>query len=565
MSRQIRLLSGSILFAYVLVHFTNHALGIVSLDAMESMLSVVYQVVSWRPVTCLLYGALVVHLALALYALWQRRSLALQPTEAMQYVLGFAVPLLVAQHVTDTRIDADYFGGDFGHYENLLSVFWYTDPLQGVLQIVLLLAVWIHSCIGYRFWLRWRPWYAEVQSYLFAFAIAVPLLAIAGDIAGGRQVGMLDAQQPGRIARTVAAEPAPENRAQLNAIAWTIRLVFLGSLGLVLAARLVRHHWWRRRGTALILYPDGRSIEVASGFTVLEASRMLGIPHASICGGKGRCSTCRIRVRVAQDTLPEPSWTELNVLRRIGSPPNVRLACQLRPRGPVEVTPLFLDSTHARESLLYPERVHGGESRIAVLFADLRDFTSLSESKLPYDTLFVLNRYFRAVGEAVETAGGHVDKFMGDGVMALFGLDTDPKTACRQALNAARLMSIHLVRLNDSLGSDLDSPLRMAIGIHFGPAIVGDMGYGKTRSLTAVGDTINVASGLERGSKLLGCELVVSEDFAAAAEVDLSEGTRQSVPVRGRSTPLPVLAFKSARDLPATVGVVSEKATGAGV
>src|SRR6185295_3830210 len=111
--------------------------------------------------------------------------------------------------------------------------------------------------------------------------------AIAGDVAGGRQVGMLDVQNPGRIARTVAAEPAPENRPQLAAITRAIQLGFLGSLHLVLSARLARHYWWRRRGTALILYPDGRSIEVARGFTVLEASRMLGIAHASICGGKG--------------------------------------------------------------------------------------------------------------------------------------------------------------------------------------------------------------------------------------------------------------------------------------
>src|ERR1700761_4017132 len=184
MVRRLRLISGLILFAYVVTHFINHGLGIVSIAAMEAMLSVVYPIWSYPPITFVLYGALVIHMTLALYALWQRRSLKLSLHETVQYSLGFSVPLLLAEHVTSTRIDAAFYGGDFGYYKYLLSALWYGDPEKGVLQMVLLLATWAHACIGLRFWLRVQPWYDAVQSLLFAAALLLPVVAILGYVAG---------------------------------------------------------------------------------------------------------------------------------------------------------------------------------------------------------------------------------------------------------------------------------------------------------------------------------------------------------------------------------------------
>ena len=338
---------------------------------------------------------------------------------------------------------------------------------------------------------------------------------------------MVLAQDPDYLRRTLAAQPPPEARPALLTIAWSIRFLFLGAIALVLVARMVRHEWWRRRGVARISYPDGRSIEVVRGFTVLEASRLLGVPHVAICGGKGRCSTCRVRVHAAPGALPDPSSAELDILYQIGNPANVRLACQLRPHGPVEVMPLLPALGSARDALRRSIYAHGGERWIAVLFADLRDFTRITETKLPYDVVFLLNRYCQAMGESIETAGGHVrNKFIGDGVLALFGLETDPPSACQQALTAARLMSVRLAELNRLLAPDLDAPLRMGLGIHFGPAIVGEVGSGAMRPLTAVGDTVNIASRLESLCKLYDCELVVSEVLLACAGVGL-EGADQ--------------------------------------
>jgi adenylate cyclase len=184
------------------------------------------------------------------------------------------------------------------------------------------------------------------------------------------------------------------------------------------------------------------------------------------------------------------------------------------------------------------------------MFADLRSFTQLSEQKLPYDLVFLLNRYFAEMGHAVEAAGGRIDKFIGDGVMALFGLDTGVEAGCREALAAARDMAERMEILNRALVHDISEPLRIGIGIHTGPAIVGEMGYGTAISITAVGDSVNTASRIESLTKTYACQLVVSEAVVLRAGIDLPDAPRHEIEIRGRVERLVVRTFTSARDLP---------------
>jgi adenylate cyclase len=278
---------------------------------------------------------------------------------------------------------------------------------------------------------------------------------------------------------------------------------------------------------------------------VLEASRFAGIPHASVCGGRGRCSTCRVRVSADPAALPPPSAQESRVLQRVGAAPNVRLACQLRPTGDVSVVPLLAPAVD-------PGAVHvrggdGQEREVAVLFVDIRGFTRLAERKLPYDVVFFLNRYFEAVGGAIAEAGGIANQYTGDGVMALFGVGTGPGEACRQALRACGAMLARVEEFSRALGTDLEAPLRLGIGIHTGPAVVGEMGYGQTRYLAAVGDTVNVASRLEGLTKEYQCELVVSEQVMARAGLAATEWPRYDLTVRNREAPLTIVIVKDAR------------------
>jgi adenylate cyclase len=154
----------------------------------------------------------------------------------------------------------------------------------------------------------------------------------------------------------------------------------------------------------------------------------------------------------------------------------------------------------------------------------------------------LLNRYFQSVGEPISAAGGMVDKFVGDGVMALFGVDSDAPTGCRQALAAAQAMVEQVDALSNNLAEDLAEPLRIGIGIHCGPAIVGRMGYGSAVHVTAIGDTVNVASRLQDLTKEFKCQLVISEEVAKQAGVNVATLPRHEVTVRNRGEALAIFA-----------------------
>jgi len=307
--------------------------------------------------------------------------------------------------------------------------------------------------------------------------------------------------------------------------------------------------WRERRRSVRITYPSGRVATTPSGFTILDASRLADVPHASICGGRGRCSTCRVRIVRGLGHVPAPSEAERRVLLRVGAAPDVRLACQTRPFDDVAVQPL-LSPTVASADAYGTDARQGREQELAVLFADLRGFTRMAEHKLPYDVVFVLNRYFEAVGLAITRAGGVTNQFTGDGVMALFGIEAGPATGSRQALAAARAMVEGVAALSAELAGDLPTPLRMGIGIHTGPAVVGRMGWGESFYLTAVGDTVHVAARLEQATKDYGAELVVSDEAAQRAGIDLSAFPGHDLAVRNRAGRIHVRVIDRVAALP---------------
>ncbi len=544
-------MSGLILFAYVASHFLNHALGLISHQVLADG-QVVFLAIWRNPVgTALLYGAILAHLSLAIWSFYHRRSLRrLSRADWAQMLLGLAVPPLILLHVLGTRGAHQFFGTN-DNYDYVLLVIWVFFPMEGLLQMTALIVAWVHGCIGLRNWLRLKPWYADAQYWLFAGALLVPVLSILGTVAAGREVATLY-QQPGWYQAAVASIhfATPQQLADLYWWRRTLLMNYAAIILVVIAARMIRNEIIRRQSVT-VTYGDGRVIDLHRGLTLLEGSRNAGIPHASVCGGRGRCSTCRVKIIAGLDDLPPPSSAERRVLDRVGAPPGVRLACQTRPTKPVEIVLLLPAGATARDAFAKPGYLQGREQEIAILFADMRAFTRLAHKKLPYDTVFLLNRYFRAMGMAVDATGGHLDKFIGDGVMALFGIGADPADGSRRALAAARQMSLNLVELNRSLGNELSEPLRIGIGIHAGNAIVGEMGYAQATTLTAIGDAVNTASRLEALTKEYGAELMISEVLARHAGLALDGHERHEVELRGRDQPLPVIVIKRAADLPA--------------
>ena len=546
MTQRLRLASGLILFAYVATHLLNHALGLSSVQAAEA--GRWWFTAFWRhPLgTIALYGALFTHLALVLWALYRRRHFRVPRWELTRLTLGLLIPPLLFQHAIGTRVAHELIGVDDSYTRQMLT-YWVLNPRLGAQQIILLVIAWVHGCMGVHYWLRVRPWHRVTVPSLRLLGILVPLAAIGGFVDMGQEVGRLAADP--EWARQAFTPSAPEDARLVGAAQNTAFACYLGVVGLVFLARGVRTIWQRRLGVVRLTYPDGRQTRITPGTTVLEASRAAGIPHASLCGGRGRCSTCRTRLIGPLAALPKPSADETRVLRRIGAPPDVRLGCQLRPTVDLLVFPLMPPVGELPANPLRPSTAQGAEQDIAILFADLRGFTAFSERRLPYDVVFVLNQYFAAMGDAVEQAGGYLDKFVGDGVMALFGLHGDAGRGCLEAMRAAVAMAEALDTLNQALAADLAEPLRIGIGIHVGSAIVGEMGYRQARSLTAVGDAVNIASRLESLTKEYGGQLVLSDEVARRAGVDLGDLPALDVDIRGRTAPLRVLAATRAADL----------------
>jgi len=532
--RQVRLVSGLVMFFYIFSHFFNHALGNISYSLMETWLA--YHIWWWRipVVNATLYAAAAIHLSLGLWALYQRRHFRYTAAEVTQLALGLSIPLLIALHLAGVRVSGLLFGRDPPSYATALFGYWTVRPYMIPLQFALLTVAWIHGCIGLYFWLRLKPFFKWGAPFLVAVAVLLPPLAILGVYRGAHDVLGFASEPQWRAAHVNPTPPA--QRSVLDNIAlFYVPIGYIGLIGLVFVARGVRSLRERSRGTFTVTYPD-RQVRVPKGMSVLEASLRFKVPHASVCGGRARCSTCRVRVVSDYSRLPRPSGREAFVLSRVGAgaDPSIRLACQLRPQTDVAAIPVLTPHIGA-DFVRNRHRLSFGDERYVVsFFVDMRGSTKLTEEHLPFDIVFLINRFVEAVSQAVTDAGGQPNQFVGDGVLALFGLDVDPATACRQALHAASLVASNIAYLNHQFSTEVREPIQYGIGIHSGEVIVGAIGFRGHTVFTALGDSVNVAARLQDMTKNLECRVVVSEEVCKTAAIALDGLTRQYVEIRGR-------------------------------
>ncbi len=405
--RRLRLGTGLALFAYVGTHLLNHTLGNISLARMEQALIVQKWIWQSVPATIVLYGSLATHFSLGVWALYQRRYYGWRMGEMVQLVLGMTIPFVLAHHLVVTRIDQSLYGTQKGYAQELYS-FWVASPFWGTVQVVLLCVAWTHGCIGIFYWLRLRPSFPRFAPVLLSAALLLPVLALLGFFQGGRAITAL-AQDPAWRALNLAPARAgtPPENVFLDRLNFWIVASFALTIALVFAARALRSWHEHRRGFMRLQYPNGRVARVPKGFSILEASLFAQIPHACICGGRARCSTCRVRVIGDMRDLPAPSEVELAVLARARAGPSVRLACQLRPQGDLVVVPLVPPQTSLAD-LRRRTIARGGQERfIAVLVVDLRGSTQLSLRQLPFDAVFAIGCFVEAVGRAIAAPAGN--------------------------------------------------------------------------------------------------------------------------------------------------------------
>jgi adenylate cyclase len=536
--RQVRLISGLVMFVYIFSHFFNHALGNISYDAMETWLR--YHVWFWRIpiVNDTLYLAAIIHFSLGLWALYQRRHFRYSTAEITQLVLGLSIPLWLAGHLGAERLSGALFGWPPFNYASALYAYWVTEPYNIAVQFISLTVAWTHACIGLYFWLRLKSFFDWAAPVLLSVAVLMPALAMIGAHHGGREVAQLAEDSEWRN-ENLKRVPAGQARLITEISLVYFPVAYGAAIGLVFAGRGLRTFRERRRGMVTISYPN-RQVRVPKGMSVLEASLRHKIPHASVCGGRARCSTCRIRVVSDRSKLPQPTGREAFVLESIGvsANPSIRLACQLRPQSDLSVIPILPASMNA-ELLRKGSRMNIGKERYIVsMFVDMRGSTKLAEARLPFDVVFLINRFLGACSQAALDAGGQPNQFVGDGVLALFGIEVDAKTACRQAIRAATKVATNVDLMNRQLASDLPEPIQYGIGIHGGEVIIGDIGFQDHTVFTALGDPVNVAARLQDMTKTLDCKAIISDEVFATAGVAAGSLASKEVTIRGREEPM---------------------------
>jgi adenylate cyclase len=549
--RAIRITAGLVMFAYVTCHLISHATGLFLLNTLQSVGHDII-LAPWRTPAglLLLLTAFFTHLGLGLYALYRRRHLRMPAIEAWQLGLGLIIPLLLVPHVTDARLGVLLYGLEDSYFR-VLYLFWITDPAISLSrQFALLLAVWTHGCIGIHMWLRFRSWYRSRVWWFGGVAITLPLLAILGIVNAGWDTVLRAAVENGF---SVAHGPPPpgsphaEAAASLATLIARLQLGYIALVFVVIILRGLRNAYEQYSGGVDIDYRADRRVRVPLGFSILEASRWAAIPHASMCGGRGRCSTCRVRVWRGGEKLTPPTPAERVVLQGIHASAGIRLACQVRPTSDIVISPI-LPAARPLSRLRF-DLNDGRELLVTALNIDLRDSVKLAAGRLPYDALFIIDRYIQVATAGVLAHDGYITSVAGDGIMSMFGFDGDAASAARQALAAAGAIWHDIDAMSAEIGDEIGSPLRFGIGVHSGLAIVGALGPPDRLSLQFLGETGNVAARLQALTKEMKCTTIVSQQTIALAGLSTSAWQQASVKIRGLDAAISVFLIKRRAEL----------------
>jgi adenylate cyclase len=553
--RNLRMASGLVLFTYITAHLVNHALGLISLNTAEEGLGYAEDVWDSLPGTVLLYGAAGVHFVLALWAIYERRTFRLPPAELLRIAMGFTLPLILINHFVHTRLAYEMFGQP-ADYTSVIANLWAAES-QGM-QLGLLAPGWIHGCLGLHFAFSRRPLYRRLRFVLFAIALLLPVFAGFGFIAMGREL-----RTNAEAAAAAQDFLGPAHAAERAGIArWHNGLLigYISLIGAAFGARSVRNVLEHSRSRLISISYPGRTVRVPRGWSVLEASRSFHLPHAAMCGGRARCSTCRVQITAGADHCPPAAGDEQVTLNRIGAAPDVRLACQLRPSGNLSVVPLVRTAAPIYRP---PARERATERDIVLMFCDYLNRKQLAREQLPQDLLYLLTLYGDAVSEAIRAAGGTLATVGLDGICALFGLDHQSARAARLALQAAEAIERAISGLDERLGREGNRKLDVVVTIHAGRAVIGEIGSHDAPAMMAVGEAVDAANELRKelnkAAAAHGRRFAISEPVTTAAGVDLALGDKITVRAPGAGAPIAASLSASPPALPQPRTRLSER------
>ncbi|MEP4198897.1 MAG: adenylate/guanylate cyclase domain-containing protein [Aliishimia sp.] len=539
-----RIVSGLVLYTYALLHFLNIGMALIGPEIAETFQQARLFLTRSLLGTLIIYGALLTHGGLALAKLSQMANLRLRAVDLAQVAMGLAIPLLLATHIIFSRASHQIFAtNDTVAY--MSGLMWGNSA--GWQQSLLMLITWAHGSLGLHIWLRlWEGWSRFVPLFT-GFTVFVPVFSLAGFLTEGRRVAAI-LRGDEELMLDLMDEvnwPGPSEFAHLIRISdltfWAVVGVLAATAILYVARRI------RRPGQKLlrISYVGGPTIKTAPGPTLLEMSQAARVPHTALCGGRGRCTTCRVIVEVGAGDLPPPSPSEAAALRAVKAPIGARLACQLRPETPITVYRVFRPDGKQQRA----HASQGKEAQLAILFLDMRGFTARTAGQLPYDVVFLLNRFFDSIVPAIVDEGGIVDKYLGDGLLAVFET-ASPEASAQASLKAARGIGAALDEFNALLEAEGAGPVQIGLSLHLGNVVLGEIGAAGSAPRTLIGDAVNTASRLEGKTKELAVQGLISAPLLAAAGIDVDALPLQHLELRGVEVPLPAWPVLKLTTLP---------------
>lgn len=510
-SRKVRLVSGCVIFAYVLGHLCNLAVGLHSLDAMDAARP--FFMAPWvNPVGLfVLYGSVLVHMAFGLEALYRRRTLRMTGFDSVQLLMALLLPPLIVLHILGTRGAATLVDYE-PSYAMVMLFYWKWFPVNGLRQVLVVVTAWVHGCMGLYYWMRLQPWWSVWQGFLYPLAFAVPVLALLGFVEAGKEVVELSNNAEWMALRNAQVANIDKATAAWIASTQTKFLTFYTAVVLaVLAARAWKIKRNARTGFIQVNYVQGPVAQAKRGLSLLEISRANDIPHASLCGGRGRCGTCRVSIEAGSVYLSEPNAIEIETLTRIEAGPGIRLACQVVPENsPLTIdrlVPVDVDPVEAASANRY-----GRRAELVVLGVRVRGLATLTEKLAPQDAFFVLNRYLGEVQARITSGGGNVERIDTDGLRAVFGIDEPIGAAAHRALTLAR--ALRSGELENESGLDVD------VWIDLAEVLIGELEFDEQKRLGLIGAGLVQADRVGQLIQTRGGALAVSEALARKCGLD---------------------------------------------
>ena len=273
-----------------------------------------------------------------------------------------------------------------------------------------------------------------------------------------------------------------------------------------------------------------RTIEAEDDLSsLLDLSIANQIPHIHECGGRGNCTTCRVRILDGAQNLNPKTRVESEASYARKWDPSIRLACQAYPQGDVSLQRLVwsMAEVNSLQKELAPQEL-AEERPIAILFCDLRNFTSMSSKNMNFDVAFMLNRFYTAMGEPILMNNGIIYQYVGDEIVGVFGTTGGTREKnCTDAIRAALGMHYALDHLNKFEFADLQVSLTSGIGINFGKAYIGHLGHPTHKVFSVIGDPVNVASRIQDQTKPTGTRILISKSVLNSIPGDTLDTGRE--------------------------------------